>query len=310
MKVFISWSGELSKKVAKVLNEWLPCIDHSIEPFFSPEDIEKGENWEKCLTGELADSKYGIICLAPDNVSAPWLHFEAGAISQAFDSRIATLMINIVPSDIKGPLSRFQATKLEYDDFWKLISGINSNNEKKTDENVLKRTFDGLWDKIKRELDSAIAAHSTVTKPEKKTADRPQNDAAEEILQLVRKHDSMLSKIIEAKGGEITAEDSGYNTAFVDAFLGQVLFFIENWVEYLRYGTSVAGGKEMLIKYKNFNYAIHVLFCSFATRILSSMETLTEKTSNRVSIKRLRRACEEVLEFDKEHKFESEKHCD
>lgn len=26
MKLFISWSGELSKKVADALNKWLPCL--------------------------------------------------------------------------------------------------------------------------------------------------------------------------------------------------------------------------------------------------------------------------------------------
>ncbi len=44
MKIFISWSGELSCKVAKILKRWIPCVIQSVDVFFSPEDIEKGNN--------------------------------------------------------------------------------------------------------------------------------------------------------------------------------------------------------------------------------------------------------------------------
>ena len=57
--------------------------------------------------------EYGIICLTTENTSAPWINFEAGAIAKSLDSRVTALMVNIKPSDIKGPLSRYQATKFE-----------------------------------------------------------------------------------------------------------------------------------------------------------------------------------------------------
>ena len=58
-------------------------------------DIEKGENWDKILSQELEECRYGIVCLTPENINAPWINFEAGAIAKSLDSKLTTLMINI-----------------------------------------------------------------------------------------------------------------------------------------------------------------------------------------------------------------------
>ena len=42
MKVFISWSGERSRKVAELLDEWLQCVIQAVKPFMSSKGIERG----------------------------------------------------------------------------------------------------------------------------------------------------------------------------------------------------------------------------------------------------------------------------
>lgn len=54
-------------------------------------------------------------------------------------------MVNIKPSDIKGPLSRYQATKFEKSDFFQLISSINKALETPLDPSILQNTFDTMW---------------------------------------------------------------------------------------------------------------------------------------------------------------------
>lgn len=193
MKVFVSWSGELSCKIAEVLKKWIPCIIQSVEVFFSPEDIEKGDNWDKTISNELSQCNYGIICLTSENTTAPWINFEAGAIAKSLDSRITALMVNIKPSDIKGPLSRYQATRFEKNDFFQLISAINKALETPLEHNVLQNTFDTMWVALEQEANEVIEKYSSKATTLDENKELSENNPLEEILQLLRTQNSLLS---------------------------------------------------------------------------------------------------------------------
>lgn len=193
MKVFVSWSGELSKKVAQELKRWLPCIIQSIDVFYSSEDIEKGENWDSKISSELSQCNYGIVCLTSENTTAPWVNFEAGAIAKTLDSKVAALMIDIKTSDIQGPLKRYQATKLEKDDIWQLVSDVNKNTETPLDENILRSTFDAIWEKMYVAIKKAIEECAPISKLNKGEHKIENTEAVEEILQLLRKQNVLLN---------------------------------------------------------------------------------------------------------------------
>ena len=127
MKVFISWSGEKSKKVAQIFRDWLPTVIQAIEPFVSSEDIEKGSRWNTDIAQELKESSFGLICVTKENLSAPWLNFEAGALSKTIDNTyVAPILLDLKPSDLKGsPISQFQATSFSKDDMKRLIETLN-----------------------------------------------------------------------------------------------------------------------------------------------------------------------------------------
>ena len=42
VKVFISWSGPTSEKLGDAIRNWLPNVIQSIEPYFTPADVDKG----------------------------------------------------------------------------------------------------------------------------------------------------------------------------------------------------------------------------------------------------------------------------
>ena len=81
MDIFISWSGPRSRAAAEALKDYLPMIVNAFNPWLSCADIDKGSGWLCELSGALATSKASIICLTPNNLTAPYILFESGALS-------------------------------------------------------------------------------------------------------------------------------------------------------------------------------------------------------------------------------------
>ena len=110
--VFLSWSGDSSKGAAQVLRAWLPTVIQSVRPYMSAEDIDKGERWSLDIAKQLEETNFGVICMTPENINAPWVLFEAGALSKSMErSRVSPLLFGLSPSDFsKSPLLQFQLT--------------------------------------------------------------------------------------------------------------------------------------------------------------------------------------------------------
>jgi len=125
MKVFISWSGERSKKTAEALCSWIEELIPSAKPWMSS-DIEKGTRWNEIISKELRDAKIGIVCLNKENLSSDWLLFEAGALSKTSNAHVCTFLLDVYPADIKPPLSQFQHTSFKKEDVFELINTINN----------------------------------------------------------------------------------------------------------------------------------------------------------------------------------------
>ena len=108
--VFISWSGERSRQLARELKWWLPRVLSPVKPWMSDSDIQKGDRWSEQIGHQLRDHRVGIICVTPENTSSEWLLFEAGALSKTFgEGRVCPVLLGIRPTELEGPLtSKFQ----------------------------------------------------------------------------------------------------------------------------------------------------------------------------------------------------------
>ena len=213
-KVFISWSGSQSRRLAEVFHWWLPRALHSVRPYFTPEDIAKGGRWNLAIAKELETSSVGVICLTRENMFAPWIMFEAGALAkQLDDSLVCPILFDLDPSDIEGPLIQFQAATFGEHEIHKLFEKINSQLEGAAlDERVLDEVYDMWWPKLNQRVSEVLKD----TKPQKETELRDDREILEEILELARSSrlrsdeplpDLMLADLVEAYGELLEAAD-------------------------------------------------------------------------------------------------------
>ena len=192
MKVFISWSGERSQIFANALHEWLPMVLQSAAPWLSHADISAGERWADTVAKELETSDFGITCITRENMSSPWIHFEAGALAKRMqEGRVIPLLLDIEFKDISGPLTQFQAKKVEREGLLDVVNSINQLSEVKVSDIMLPRQFDALWPTFEKKINEIPKTQL----PAKQQ--RPQHEILEELVSSIRGLDTRVRETIE-----------------------------------------------------------------------------------------------------------------
>ena len=115
MKLFISWSGRRSKKVASVFkNNLAQILDEDIakqDIFFSDKDIYTGTQWFDTVKQNLIESDSILLLVTKENVNSTWLIYEAGAILNKEKSNIFILLLDDNISLEGTPLKHYQSIK-------------------------------------------------------------------------------------------------------------------------------------------------------------------------------------------------------
>jgi hypothetical protein len=192
MKVFISWSGVRSNALADALRDWIPLVLHYVEPWLSQTDIEAGQRWAEQVAKELESSNFGILCITQDNLTSPWVLFEAGALAKSLQgSRVIPFLLDLEFRDVTGPLAQFQAKKVDRTGVFEVIQSLNQLAPHPVPENRVKQLFDALWQEFEKKVASiprasAIAKHA-----------RPQSEILEELVAGIRSLDSKFREVAE-----------------------------------------------------------------------------------------------------------------
>jgi hypothetical protein len=182
MKIFLSWSGVESKLVAEALADWLPNVIQSLSPWISSGDIEKGSSWDASLSAGLRESKVGIVCVTPSNLTAPWLLFESGALWKAVDvTYVCPYLFRVTPADVAGPLARFQLTTAERVDTLAMLKTINKSlGASGLEFSRLADAFERWWPHLEETLKNIPHSQSQPVAP------RSDRAILEELLSLTR----------------------------------------------------------------------------------------------------------------------------
>lgn len=179
MKVFLSWSGLRSKLLAEALRDWLPYVMQSVKPWLSTRDITAGARWGHILAGQLNETQVGIFCLTRENLNSPWLLFEAGAISKLVDNaHVVPLLLDLHPSDLRGPLEQFQGIRVDLDGVRSLLTTLNQvKGSDKLDPGFLDNLLRQWWPNLEQRLQSI---------PEEKRQDEVLDKSDRQLLVEVR----------------------------------------------------------------------------------------------------------------------------
>ncbi|HET9741423.1 MAG TPA: TIR domain-containing protein [Terriglobales bacterium] len=182
MELFISWSGPKSQAVAQALHVWIPQVINAINPWLSKEDIGKGRRWSPEIASQLEVSRAGIVCVTAANRDAPWLLFEAGALSKAVgEAFVCPLLIDVTSENITGPLAQFQATEPTKPDMRRLIGDLNkAAGEGSRSDAQLSTAFEKWWP----DLDATFKA--LPAEGSRKNEVRKPDEMIPEILEIVR----------------------------------------------------------------------------------------------------------------------------
>ncbi|CEN45690.1 TIR domain-containing protein [Capnocytophaga canis] len=198
MKIFISWSGETSQKIASLIKDFIPKVIQSAKPYYTPDDIEKGMKWETEINQHLAKCTMGLICLTKDNTNKPWILFEAGALSNRLEkAKVCPILFGINKAEVTGPLSTFQLTEFTRDDFLKLIKSINNSLDESIDETNLIEIYNAFFSSLEKEIKNIISEGMSIKKDPK--AKRPERDILEEILLLLRRQERRITLLEEER---------------------------------------------------------------------------------------------------------------
>lgn len=125
-RVFISWSGVTSQTIADALKEAIECVftRNEVTVFYSRGDISAGSEWYQSIKSELKKSSIGIICLTPENIGAPWIYYESGALAMEYDREAVIPLLANVEMPSRSPLRELHYKELDREGFISVIEAI------------------------------------------------------------------------------------------------------------------------------------------------------------------------------------------
>ena len=198
MRVFIGWSGEPSRSIAKALHDWLQGAVQRVEPWMSDNNIDGGARWNDALAKALEETDFGIVCVTRANQAAPWLNFEAGAVAKKVGTaKVVPLLIDLPSTDLKGPLTAFQWRLLDEKDVRRLVHDLNKAAEEQVAEKALDRLFDVTWEQLKAGIDAAIEDAASAQTTSERKPEEMLVEVVETLRRMERYMDGDMKRAIE-----------------------------------------------------------------------------------------------------------------
>jgi hypothetical protein len=186
MKIFISHSGDRSRELAEHVVSFIKQMIQATDPWIST-GMDKGLKWLPEISSNLEASGLGIVCLTKENLPAPWILFESGALAKRLNDKVCPLLLDVDPNDVGLPLSQFQNAKADdAEEVWKLVATIakevRAAGSNPPSDSDLRKMFDEYhWKKFSEQVEK-LKAKAPSAAPPKRSVD----DMVAEVLTTIR----------------------------------------------------------------------------------------------------------------------------
>jgi hypothetical protein len=170
----------------------------AVTPWMSQLDIDPGSRWSTEISEQLAVHDIGIVCVTAQNLTEPWLHFEAGAISKSVQRGVAIPVLHGVSiADVQPtPLSQFQCVhSRNEEEMWLMIERLNESLDKPLSSDRLGKFFERSWAGYLEDLNLLDEGVDTVETPTRETS-----EVLNDILTRLGSHSTVLDEIVERLG--------------------------------------------------------------------------------------------------------------
>ncbi len=172
--IFISYSKTWTRGLAEKITDLIEMLyaGKDVNVFFDRKDIKAGK-LEKQLDKNIRQSNIGVLLLTPENYASEWLMFEAGALTQAIESKKNGVLIPYLfcrdPRKIENPIHNWTFTKYTYkgnndynrNDLIKLFQYINDSLDEsnRINSTTIETKIIRLWDSQKETPNLSVFLH-------------------------------------------------------------------------------------------------------------------------------------------------------
>ena len=169
--VFICWSGSRSQRLADTLCTFLTTVVPELKGrVHISTQLDKGVRWFDEIMNQLERARVGVLCLNAENLTSPWLHFEAGALARGLNAsppgnagdalatgsrdtgHLLTYLHGVSADRLTGPLAAYQSSSATREDTSRLITSLTNAIGSPATDNRRQNAFDDAWPAFEYEL--------------------------------------------------------------------------------------------------------------------------------------------------------------
>ena len=171
MRIFIGWSKETSKSLARVLSNWISLVNPYITAYQSDLFIDYGADWRSDLEDILSRSGYAVFCITSESLDGTleWIRYEKGRLSAIADGITCILFGGLSSSDLPEDFRDNQSCVFSRENMLRLMRDMNDLCRQQTGNGgeiwrgprflrreELDSSFNDLYDALERRVKASL----------------------------------------------------------------------------------------------------------------------------------------------------------